>query len=96
MENNSYNFIKHYGSNNPYSSININETCSIVAPANEFSDIPENINVGSWVLIITFINSPGTGVQFATSLFSSQLRLYKRHIASGKWSDFVLTNGYLI
>lgn len=61
------------------------------------TDIPDDIKsaVGEWVLVSTFKQTAGTGVQFITSLFmltSANAKIYKRQLASSTWSNFQSIN----
>lgn len=69
----------------------------ILQDASYFLDIPEEIKDSfyTWILVITFRYGTETGVQFLTSLFTSEtsnLKIFKRSLASGKWSDFKAIN----
>lgn len=69
----------------------------ILQDASYFLDIPEEIkdSLYTWILVITFRYGTETGVQFLTSLFTSEtsnLKIFKRSLASRKWSDFKAIN----
>ena len=78
-------------------SINNLSTSILLTSTDYLTDIPENMvsSIGSWCLVFTFIFANGTGTQFMTSLFSTtaeNLKIFKRHLASGVWSGFAAIN----
>lgn len=82
-----------------YQSVSLDDITATFATLQtiRITDIPDNIksDLGEWVLVSTFKQTSGTGVQFITSLFmftSANAKIYKRHLASGTWSDFKSIN----
>ena len=82
-----------------YQSVSVDDITDTFAilQVTSITDIPSDIksNLGEWVLVSTFKKNSGTGVQFITSLFmlsSGNAKIYKRHLASGIWSNFQLIN----
>ena len=73
-------------------SINDIEHSFIMTNTSRIIDLPDNVNASSWCVIFTCKLGKSTGVQYISSIFTSNNKIYKRTLSSEKWTDFVTIN----